>query len=523
VAPLIALDDVRARDPRVAGAKAAGLAGARTAGLPVLPGWVVPADVAAASIRAGADALARRSHAAAILATSGAALDDATTQDLTEAVVALGGRVIVRSSTPVDADPRWAGGFATYEDVGPDEAPGAVRGCWASAFTRDVLGRCHAMGVEPGGLGIAVLIQPWIRFDARGTAAVGEDGEVRVETLTGTRADGGTPAVEELARSARRATGCGAIEWGIADGSLALLQVRRRSTGRDVAGRSPRAPARSFPPIAERLAEVAAAFPGPLGDAWVLPWALAVDPSPPPTLDVADTVHAVREARALAAELTARAWGDPAEAAVAIRAVLGPSPDGALGRLAALRPVDGAGASRLLGLVAGLERLLRRRGAIGRSASVWRLTPDELARAAGGDAPPSRRRLGPGRWEPFVHAVVHGNGRALTGEAASPGLGAGRVRILRGPDARWRPDPRAILVAPDALAQVAPFLWGAAGLVTSAGASGAHLFEVARSLGVPAATGVAVPDDADGRLASVDGDVGAVSILEPSAWARSWA
>jgi phosphoenolpyruvate-protein kinase (PTS system EI component) len=58
--------------------------------------------------------------------------------------------------------------------------------------------------------------------------------------------------------------------------------------------------------------------------------------------------------------------------------------------------------------------------------------------------------------------------------------------------------------------------------VTSGGTSGAHLFEVARSLGVPAVIGPEIgPEiekDADtlgesGSLVAVDGDTGRVSIL----------
>jgi phosphoenolpyruvate-protein kinase (PTS system EI component) len=54
--------------------------------------------------------------------------------------------------------------------------------------------------------------------------------------------------------------------------------------------------------------------------------------------------------------------------------------------------------------------------------------------------------------------------------------------------------------------------------VTSGGTSGAHLFEVARSLGVPAVIGPEIWADADtlgesGSLVAVDGDTGRVSIL----------
>lgn len=529
---LLALEDVRSRDPRVAGAKAAGLAQAMAAGLPVLPGWVVPADAASAALRAGADACGRRGHAAAVLATAGAPLEAGVVRNLREVVGAIGGSAIVRSSTEVDADPRWAGAFATYADVGPDDVGAAVRGCWASAFSRDALGRCDAMGVRPGGFGIAVLVQPWVAFDDRGTAVVHPDG-VRVtggiEHRRGSPAElafqhAGPPedrfrAVAELAHAALRATGGAAIEWGRSADRLVLLQVRTAPTGTSAgASGSARRPARSFPPIAERLASLAIAFGGPLGDRWVLPWALAGDAlEAAPAIEVRDLPSGVVEARALAAGLAAQAWGAEVavrESAVVIRSVLGPSPDAALGRLASLRPVDPAAAARLVGTVVGMGRALTRRGAIGRGESVWRLTPEELVRAANDEGVARPRRFGPDRWEPFVFSVVSGDGDTLGGDPASPGIGAGRLRILRGPDARWAPGPREILAVSDAAPQIAPLLWNAAGLVTARGNPGAHLFEVARSLGVPAVVGVDVPPGVDGALAAVDGDEGSVSILD---------
>jgi phosphohistidine swiveling domain-containing protein len=73
------------------------------------------------------------------------------------------------------------------------------------------------------------------------------------------------------------------------------------------------------------------------------------------------------------------------------------------------------------------------------------------------------------------------------------------------------PPPRRVLVVRHAVAQLAPMLWEAAGLVAEHGNEGAHLFEVARSLGVPAVLGVALePSD---RIVAVDGDLGTVSAL----------
>jgi phosphoenolpyruvate-protein kinase (PTS system EI component) len=65
--------------------------------------------------------------------------------------------------------------------------------------------------------------------------------------------------------------------------------------------------------------------------------------------------------------------------------------------------------------------------------------------------------------------------------------------------------------------QIAPLLWGCAGLVTTEGSEGAHLFDVARSLGVPAVTSLQGEPGAfaPGSLVAVDGDRGAIAVLDP--------
>ena len=77
-----------------------------------------------------------------------------------------------------------------------------------------------------------------------------------------------------------------------------------------------------------------------------------------------------------------------------------------------------------------------------------------------------------------------------------------------------RPAARDVLVAPLPLPHLAPLLWHSAALVSTGGSSGAHLFEVARSLGVPAAIGVdPTVSGGAGSLVAVDGNSGVVSIL----------
>lgn len=548
---LLSLGDVRALDPAAAGDKAAALARAGSAGLPVLPGWVLPVEHGVAALRAGLRALERSGPPAARLAIADRPLEGPVRRDLEGLARRLGGGAIVRSSVAGEADPRWAGAYASYHDVAPGDLAAAVRGCWASAFGRDALARCEAIGLEPARLRMAVLIQPWVSFDGGGIASVDGQGRVRVAAATrdpsalvagrtaGTVAEldrHGTPdgdrelgglgssvliAVASLVLESERVTGDPAIEWGSVDGRVVLLQVKKLAAPR--AGSDPdRARSRRpLPAAAERLAELAVRCPGPLGDRLVLPWAMALARIPATApVPVADVRAAFAAAAELAGVLTARAWDMPRptaerEAADTLRSVLGLDPGPGLSRLRELRPVDPADAARLLALIHGIGKELTERGVLASVEQVWRLTVEELASAVepGGRLPPDRR--GPGRWDPFVFEVARTRGHAYEGAAVAPGVGAGRLRLLDGPEAVRRPGAREVLAVGDPVPQVAALLWSSAGLVTRGGAIGAHLFEVARSLGVPAVAGVDLRGRTAGSLVAVDGDAGVVSVLVP--------
>ena len=536
-----ALDDPRVLDHAVVGSKAAALGRARAAGLPVLPGAVVPVAVATSALRFGADALAERGGPAAVLGVTGMPLDDELVRDLRDVGRRLGGRAIVRSSSLLDLDPRWAGAFETYADVSADDLPIAVRGCWASAFSRAVLSRCNALEMAPDHLRIAVLIQPWVRFDHGGTAIAFDDGTVDVAWTSGPpsdllsgrsvgtsvrvgpngeigRADCGrlVARIARLARDARDATGESSIEWGSANGDAALLQVRRAPAPRSavtavVSSRLPR-----LPEVAERLAAVVSSYPAPLGDRLVAPWAVALEELPAPArIDVADPAAAMTTMLVVASELTAAAWGLPpdvasAEADRVLRASRSARAIEAFGRLGRVRPVEPAAARRVLGLVDGIGRALALRGALTRSELVCRLTDAEIRRAAESGAP-APQRLGASSWEPFVADVVFRNGRERIGRAAASGVGTGWVHVPAQKTSLCSPPPRAVIAVDEPLSRFAPLLWGAAGLVSRGGNAGAHLFDVARSLGVPSVAGVGLPTSES--LAAVDGDRGAMAVL----------
>lgn len=174
---------------RVAGAKAARLSAAMRAGAPVLAGWVVPCDEARPALAAAAAAVRGGDPAAARRAALSCPLDPGLSAELAAAVAGLGGRVIVRSSSPLERDPRWSGAFSSIAEVGPGDVATAVRSCWAAAFAADPLARLESSGLPPEALELALVIQPELRPDAGGTARVhprsGGDVEVDVAGVAG--------------------------------------------------------------------------------------------------------------------------------------------------------------------------------------------------------------------------------------------------------------------------------------------------------------------------------------------------
>ena len=154
------------------GAKAARLSAAVRAGFPVLPGWVVPAAESRPAVRAAAAVLRGGQPAAGRRTVLSHVPDPALAASLREAAIRLGGRVIVRSSSQLEADPRWSGAFSTVAGVGPDEVMTAVRSCWASAFAVDPLARLGSCGLPLEALELAVLLQPEICPAAGGVARV---------------------------------------------------------------------------------------------------------------------------------------------------------------------------------------------------------------------------------------------------------------------------------------------------------------------------------------------------------------
>ena len=186
-----------------------------------------------------------------------APLDADLRAELATRIAALGDSVVVRSSSPLEGEGRWAGAFTSYVGIKPDQIDVAVRGCWASVYSRDVLERCEHEGIDPASLRLAVLIQSAIEFEAGGAARVERDDVVHVTATrgspaglmtgwepgeeilvdsrstvpaSGTRILGGERliAVADLTRRVRALRGDDLIEWGTAPGfGVLLLQSQR--------------------------------------------------------------------------------------------------------------------------------------------------------------------------------------------------------------------------------------------------------------------------------------------------------
>lgn len=216
--PVVDLGDALARDPLLAGAKAAALAVARANGLPVLPGVVITTTAAAS------DALAAWST--------------------------LDGPIAVRSSSPVEdqASSSMAGQFTTVLDVvGWDAAVDAIGQVRASAHGEPMAvllqPMCDAVlggvlfGLDPvSGETDRIVVEvvaggPSALVSGRATATrivLSQRGRV-LETSGGTRmSQRQCIALAALARDAARTFGGPQdIEWAIdAKGTLWLLQSR---------------------------------------------------------------------------------------------------------------------------------------------------------------------------------------------------------------------------------------------------------------------------------------------------------
>ena len=183
---ITSLDEASALDPQRVGAKAATLAIARRDGLPVLPGFVVELSASRQHMQLGGSVLAARGSGGARLAVSSEPIPAANL--VIDAGRELSATLAVRSSSPLESSGYWAGAFTSYIGIAPEELSKAIAGCWASAFSVDNLARQAHIGIEPGSVPMAVLVQPAIVFEVGGVAELSSDGSLRVEAVAGSPA-----------------------------------------------------------------------------------------------------------------------------------------------------------------------------------------------------------------------------------------------------------------------------------------------------------------------------------------------
>jgi pyruvate, water dikinase len=177
---MLSFDDPGCGEVATAGGKGASLARMAGLGLPVPPGFVVPADALATSLPDGGAELREVLAGGSSPDTTGRAralvLAAEPVGDLlkamTAAYTALGDDppVAVRSSARAEDSETasYAGQQETYLHVrGPDEVVRRVRDCWASFFSERALFYRARKG-SLGDLGIAVVVQRMVAADVAG-------------------------------------------------------------------------------------------------------------------------------------------------------------------------------------------------------------------------------------------------------------------------------------------------------------------------------------------------------------------
>ncbi len=554
---LVRLDEADAQNFALVGAKAGRIARARAQGLPVLNGLVVPTDVSAPIIRAGEAALAARGNSGAARTAVYNHPAPSSLSELADEARQLGDALVVRSSSPAEVSGIWAGAFSSYIGLHPEEVAMGVVGCWASLFNPDALRRASVAGVKPSEVGMAVLIQPAASAIWGGVATLGDDGAVRVAATSGHPAgivggwengqvtvvnqdgticrQGPSPPDVDVHRTAADLTrktweriGCDHIEWLLTPGrKLYLLQAQLKSDMQRMVDRRVPHPPSTKDPRLGAVVRMMIRYPGPMGERWVWPWAIGIDHLSPagaaPTNLPRSTL--VQKIHTGAARLQKDRWGTTRSVATVEQAwsELRNGDSSTMMELVSRHPsVDLAAASALLRKLQDLAHALCDTGAIPRPDWMWRIDPDTLHQPPDPVGSPVGR-TGIGLWDPFIYGVIASLGETVSGYPAAGGWGAGRLRLIRNADDVAWFSPRDVIATSLPIGNLAPLLWNAAGLITEGGSPGAHLFEVAEWLGVPAVCGVDVgkwigdtarrPGTQEDPIVAVDGNLGRVVVL----------
>ena len=459
---------------------------------------------------------------------------------LGDEIVAAGRRLaralVARSSAPLETEGDFAGIFSSYVDIDPEQLPKAVVGCWASMFSPEAVRQQASHGLAPGSSGMAVVIQPAIHPEMGGAAEIEPDGSVVVHGVEGppapllqgwvsgeqarltARGSWEGPLLDRMPRShldgivtalnrAARTLGTTRCEWATDETGVWILQL-----GMVAEPTEPPAPIADLPIGLVPVARAVMAAPGPLGEALVLPWAIGGLPDVTPTPDCPPDLERARD---LSSRLTCQVWDLPRDvarhrAAQLLTVLRGPEPQSALQELGDLREPDHSLVADLMGTIGALRIAAVAAGLA--PGTIWHRTSPELERILEGRTVNDSSRVGIGSWEPLAAAVTLAHGTRRTGTPAAPGVGAGvRFQVTSPPDTGTVP-LRAVVTAPLSAPNLSQLLWDAAGLVTHRGGPAAHVFESARSLGIPAVCGVEFDTD-DEQIVAVDGYHGIVATL----------
>jgi phosphohistidine swiveling domain-containing protein len=565
---VLSFEGEQSLDPFVVGAKAARLSEAFQKGIPVLPGVVVPVSVSAELLKSAAACTPEEGVHAARFKVMESELP--CLPDLEVSYPFLHGDLVVRSSSPLEDAGEYSGAFSSYLGIrGNEEANTATRGVWASSLLEQEEGKPLE---EPAGM--AVLIQPEIHPRFSGTAQVYET-KITIVTVEGSSAalmagwasgetthlprDADHVSIPEdsvnglldtealtlvtgLALQVLDKVNADLIEWAIVDGMIYLLQAKTAGSSEHAEPTAGDNDGLVIPKEACAVAEIVYTLAGDLGDQLLSPLMLSqrdararllaqcsfsTDTSYPPS-----TLEGWRELREHAEAASRDLWASSGLTLTSqdlIRELRGGSIDVAVEQLGSLGHYPLGALERLVGALGGIASAMFDQGALARLEDFWALSSADLEGFLGSTSDfdaesclsrtQDQRRHSLMRWEPFVYSTVMAHGRKLQGEAISPGIGAGRVLYVEGLPASTTPFPRMILVAPNPIPQLAPLLWGAAGLVTFGGSEAAHLVEVARSVGVPTVIGCEeatmrslIRDDGGLVLAAVNGDRGVIAV-----------
>ncbi|MGI9604664.1 MAG: PEP/pyruvate-binding domain-containing protein [Acidimicrobiales bacterium] len=517
---VLGLDDPAATEVARSGAKGAGLARARAAGFPVLDGFVISPDLSMPALDRAVDVLEQRGTGGARMSIIGHEVPLDVEAAIAAAGAALPAPLIVRSSSVLEGSGEWSGAFTSVPEVLPAEVSKATKSVWATCFSIEVLERFEEAELAPGSAPMGVLVQHEVHPDFGGAAIVDASGAVTVNAVKGSPRDlmaGWVPgvkavledgilrgddavelmgsanvrAVADMALQVQSELGHNLIEWAIVDDSPILLQVQD-SVVHEVE-EAMVIPAALGHPWALDFIQLTHRYSHPMADELVLGWRASVptDLQPIPFESGGDRETVLVEATRLARQLTAQAWNEAeddamAHAALVLRRMRSDRPNESIDALNDLTPVHLESAARLLGMY---EHLVN------------------------SDNTPGRRGIG--RWEPVMAGVLALQGEVHEAEPSVGGVGAGRLVWLDSSKLTGHVRPRDIIVTQYPLQNFSPLLWDAAGIITVGGAPTAHLFEVARSLTVPAVINCAIADivKAGPRLGMLDGDAGRVALL----------